>query len=258
MESTGARLKEIRLQKGLTLEEVHKETKIPLYILKAIEEDRFIGLSPVYIKGFLKIYCKLLKLDPKDYIAGYQEPQIIPTQFSGIREKSISFLKIASLKLNYFRRLNLKIKTLFLIIFILFFSIGLFNLGKFISSKRKIQTTKLEKTQEQKRQTLVKEQGLKKAASPKKETQNIIRLGLRAKEDCWVHLKVDGRVVFHTVLKKGKFETWQAKDKIELSLGNAGVIELELNSKTMPTLGRKGQAIKNILITKEGGLIVPR
>jgi hypothetical protein len=81
---------------------------------------------------------------------------------------------------------------------------------------------------------------------------------MRAKEDCWVHLKIDGRVVFHGILKKGKFESWQAKEKIEFSLGNAWAVELELNSKPIPVLGRRGQALKNIVITREEGLIVPR
>jgi len=74
MESTGSRLKKLRQEKGLSLEEVHKKTKIRLNILKAIEEDNIIGLSPVYIKGFLKIYCKFLGTEPKEYIPGYQEP----------------------------------------------------------------------------------------------------------------------------------------------------------------------------------------
>ena len=58
MESPGARLKKIRLEKGISLEEVHKKTRIHLDLLKAIEEDSLINLSPVYTKGFLKIYCQ--------------------------------------------------------------------------------------------------------------------------------------------------------------------------------------------------------
>ena len=38
-DSAGEKIKSARLQKGLSLEEVHKKTKIHLNILKAIEED---------------------------------------------------------------------------------------------------------------------------------------------------------------------------------------------------------------------------
>ena len=54
METIGAKLKKIRLEKGLTLEEAHKQTKIHLNILKAIEDESLVNFNPVYIKGFLK------------------------------------------------------------------------------------------------------------------------------------------------------------------------------------------------------------
>src|SRR3989338_7892361 len=77
MESAGAKLKSARLQKGLSLEEAHKKTKIHLNILKAIEEDSLINFSPVYIKGFLKIYCKFLGVDPRDCMPDYKEQKKI-------------------------------------------------------------------------------------------------------------------------------------------------------------------------------------
>jgi len=281
MESIGARLKKLRLEKGLSLEEAHKKTKIHLNILKAIEDDSLIGLSPIYVKGFLKIYCKFLGVDPKDCIAGYEEPKStaeIIKELSSAREKPVSFLKSASVKLSSFRGINKK--NIFIILFILFFLISLFNLGKLISSKRslkprkaklssiiaekagkeKFEAAKLEKTQKIKTTTIPKdkEQSPGAVAPKSKETPAGIRLDIRAKENCWVHLKVDGEVIFHAILKKGKTESWQAKDKIELSLGNAGVIDLELNGKPIPPLGRRGQALKNILITKDEGLKVLR
>jgi hypothetical protein len=94
--------------------------------------------------------------------------------------------------------------------------------------------------------------------APKRETIAGIRLVIQAKENCWVRLTADGRVIFQNILRKGRSETWQAKDKIELSLGNAGVVVLEVNGKVMPSLGRKGQTIKNIVITAKEGLKVLR
>jgi hypothetical protein len=77
-------------------------------------------------------------------------------------------------------------------------------------------------------------------------------LGIRARENCWVSLKADGKVVFQRVLEKGRYESWEAKDKMELSLGNAGAVELEVNGQLFTNLGRRGQARKNIVITKDG------
>jgi hypothetical protein len=95
------------------------------------------------------------------------------------------------------------------------------------------------------------------AKSPQGQpAMSIQRLTIRAKENCWIQVKIDGRVVFQNILIKGRSETWQAKNRIELSLGNAGVVDLEANGKFISNLGKRGQPLKNILISKEGLSIV--
>lgn len=306
MESVGARLKKIRLEKGLSLEEVHKKTKIHLSILKAIEEDSLIKLSPIYIKGFLKIYCKFLGVDPKEYMADYKEPQSTLTYTSGTLEKPASLLETMAVRLDSFKDnlrikinhnakiLGVRIKTVFVSLLIFIFLIGLFNLGRVISSKRRsliskkgkitaglpVKTEKkarIDKTQKiitptinpKAKHSVSNEANLQDNPSasrigtetkatlgkgiPQGDAALGIRLGIYARENCYIHyLKTDGKVVFQGILKKGSSESWQAKNKIEFSLGNAGVVDLEVNGKHIMPLGRKGQAIKNIEIDKEG------
>jgi len=247
MESVGTKLKNLRLQKGLSLEEVHKKTKIHLNILKAIEEDSLINFSPVYIKGFLKIYCKFLGVDPRDCIPDYKEPKAKISYVSDFQEKPVSSFKIPSFKLLPLKAIHIKI--IVTIILILIFIIGLFNLGKFISFKasrvsRRAELSAVISSKTDNRVPVTKLQN-----SP---VVKIITLDIHAKENCFIQVKADSRVIFQNILKKGRSESWQAKDKIELSLGNAGVVELEVNGKRISGLGRRGQAIKNILITKEG------
>ncbi len=247
MESVGTKLKNLRLQKGLSLEEVHKKTKIHLNILKAIEEDSLINFSPVYIKGFLKIYCKFLGVDPRDCIPDYKEPKAKISYVSDFQEKPASSFKIPSFKLLPLKAIHIKI--IVTIILILIFIIGLFNLGKFISFK----ASRLSKRAEL--PAVISSKTDNRVPKPKLQNSpavKIITLDIHAKENCFIQVKSDGRVMFQNILKKGRSESWQAKDKIELSLGNAGVVELEVNGKRIPGLDRRGQALKNILITKEG------
>jgi len=77
-------------------------------------------------------------------------------------------------------------------------------------------------------------------------------LGIFARGKSWISAKVDGKVVFHGVLARGRSETWQAKEKIELSLGDAGAVELQVNDQRFANLGRHGQSLKNVVINKEG------
>ena len=141
----------------------------------------------------------------------------------------------------------------------------LYRLGKFISSKHLFasrkkavtaaaQTAKAEKkaTKTQQAAAATTKQAEGRTESIPRSSTSGIRLTILAKENCWISLKVDGRVVFQSVLTKGRSNNWQGKERMELSLGNAGAVDLEVNGKLISNLGKKGQALKNILITKEG------
>jgi len=244
VESQGARLKKLRLEKGLTLEEVHKRTKIHLNILKSIEEDNFVNLNPIYIKGFIKIYCRFLGADPRSFIPDFREIRTVAELKPKKEEKQI--------KLKPFK-LNINFKPILAIAGVIVLALILINLGKAAFSK-----IKQVKVRKEKAVVLLVEKPAKKAESPKAQKSSplpvpaLIRLGIHAKENCYITLKADGKVLFQGVLKKSRSESWQAKDKFELSLGDAGAVELEINGKVISGLGKKGRAIKNIVITKEG------
>ncbi len=276
METAGSKLKKIRQEQGLSLEEAHKKTKIHLNILKAIEGDSLTDLSPVYLKGFLKIYCKFLGVDPKDYVPDYRETQskladaVGNKKFYDKPKESSSFFETASLKLNSVRETAEKFKkTIVFVSIAIIILLGMFKLGKSIAYKFRqkpghaFQGTRpsanVPKTQESvslARHTAAgvtqASSGIEASSAKKKEIPPAIRLGIKARENCWVSVKTDSRLVFQSVLEKGRSKFWNAKEKIELSLGNAGVVELEVNGQIFSNLGRRGQSRKNILITKEG------
>ena len=269
MESAGERLKKIRLEKGLSLEEAQKKTKIHLNILKAIEGDTITNLNPIYLKGFLKIYCKFLGFDPKDYVADYKEDRREASNIplgkkEGKIEKKSGVLRETAIKLGAFKP-SKKIKTAAVIILgIAFFSIALFNLGKFTSVKRsrnnlmKERLAAMSATVERK-----KEKARTKTLSPAPKQQAVqhlsqkaqpteITLVMSAREKCYAVVKVDGRVAFQRTLERGRSENWRAKEKIELSLGNAGAVELIVNGTRFHNIGKRNEPRKNIVITKEG------
>lgn len=251
MESRGAKLKKIRLEKGLSLEEVHKKTKIHLNILKAIEEDNVMNLNPIYVKGFIKIYCKLLGENPADFIKDFKETRTRIELKREAGEKTFSdgsFLNLRNLKFP----VNLRVVvSAIVVIAVIYVSLGVI---KHIKSKPRDALSKKQPVMMQTAMPLPKAQ--KKSDSSKEHRQSgqgtPIRVGIRARENCFIQLKIDERLVFQGVLKKGRFESWQAKEKINLSLGNAVAVDLEVNGKLISNLGRKGQALKNIVITQEG------
>lgn len=275
-EPQGARLKQIRLQKGISLEEAHKKTKIHLTILKAIEEDNLVHVNPVYMRGFLKIYCNFLGADLREFIPDYKEPQgqmqLRSWEPEALPSARASFFKAVSQTLRSLGP-RLKIKKALGIVAVIIVVVGLFNFGKFLASRRSRTTASvpaIAPVAVEKKATkpaAAKQEKATAVSAPAQETKTKraeepahaaavapagIRLIIRAKEDCYLKLSTDGHTVFQSTLKKGRFETWQAKEKIELSLGNAGAVALEVNGRTISSIGRRGQAVKNILITKDG------
>jgi len=69
---TGADLRTIRKEIGISLEKIAEETNIRITMLRAIEEDDFDNFPPmVYLKGFLKSYARYLQVDEATIINGY-------------------------------------------------------------------------------------------------------------------------------------------------------------------------------------------
>lgn len=255
-EISGAKIKKIRLEKGISLEEVHKKTKIHISILKAIEGDGLTNLSAVYLKGFLKVYCAFLGVSPEECSSEEKAEKPKKHSFEAQAKKEgesqgrqyPSFSQSISLKLGSLG-IGEKLRKFLPLIVVAIMAAALFGLLKMAGFGKKkaegpsaaaVASYSPPAAQEQKKEPL------------KKEAVSGIRLGLRATDNSWVYLKSDGKVVFKGILKKGSFETWSAEKKMVLSLGNAGAVELEVNGEKFDKLGRKGQAVKNILITEEG------
>ncbi|MDP3042772.1 MAG: helix-turn-helix domain-containing protein [Candidatus Omnitrophota bacterium] len=253
IETAGTRLKKIRQEKGLSLEDIHKKTKIHPNVLRVIEGDSISNLSPIYLKGFIKIYCGYLGLDAKNFIGTSAQPQkpalnaIVGKPIGTRVEDKFSFIKDAAAKLSAIKpSVNLKKIIIFAVIAVIFIFLGI-NLIKFIFSRPK---SRLEKVK-----ISMPVSAPKAVVTPTKINKDLtpeFTLGIFARGKSWISVKVDGKVVFHGVLGRGRSETWKAKEKVELSLGDAGAVELQVNDQRFANLGRHGQSLKNIVINKEG------
>ena len=73
MKTAGDLLKEKRLLKELSLDDVSKKTKIKLEYLQAIENSDFASLpSATFAKGFLRNYASFLYLNPDTIVAMFR------------------------------------------------------------------------------------------------------------------------------------------------------------------------------------------
>lgn len=66
----GEWLRSTRLRRGFSLAEIERDTRINRLYIEALEEEHFEVLpAPVYTRGFLRSYARILGLDPAEAVA---------------------------------------------------------------------------------------------------------------------------------------------------------------------------------------------
>ena len=70
----GKELKKARKEKGLTIDELQKRTKIRKKYLIALEKSNFSEIKgEVYVKSFIKGYAKAIGINPDPFIYEYEQ-----------------------------------------------------------------------------------------------------------------------------------------------------------------------------------------
>lgn len=60
-------------------------------------------------------------------------------------------------------------------------------------------------------------------------------------EDTWLRLQIDHGPSRQLFFRPGDSRTWEAKEQLELRIGNAGGVELSYNGEALPPLGASGE-----------------
>lgn len=102
MLKAGIRLKEVRLEKELSLEDVSENTKIKTIFLEYIEKGEYDKLPSVsYAQGFVRNYAKFLNLSEKEILAIFRREfdedkvyRVLPKGFESKDEFPIKGFKI--------------------------------------------------------------------------------------------------------------------------------------------------------------------
>lgn len=263
----GDLLRETREQKKLSLEDVEQGTNIRKLYIKSIEDGDYNKLpGEVFLKGFIKTYGKFLGLNSLELIEQYkkeknasasekeveptnqvQEQPVSPAQPPKITEKTAEPTKEKNIpKIDSFAsnqaylqptKSNSK-KNIFLVIIILIVIIGgaVFFLSSQDTSDTKapVHTTQQESTQQP------EQQAQQPAPAP---VVNGAEVTAVFNEDCWTEVKVDGNVVLSETVKKGSNLNWKGNNQIDITVGNAGAIDITFNNQPVGKLGDIGAVV---------------
>ena len=70
----GAQMAVLRMEKGLSIEHIADNLNLRVQMIQLLEADDYAKLpEPVFIKGYLRAYAKLLNVDPGLYIEAFEK-----------------------------------------------------------------------------------------------------------------------------------------------------------------------------------------
>lgn len=269
----GESLRSRRQQLGITLADVESATKIRSDYIAALESEKFTELpGEVYTLGFLKIYARMLYLDPEaiatQYRSLYQKPEDgdVPQGKAPVNANRASSLTAGisasganrgpdqphwrqlSVIAVHFQRVwqalrDLAISNKKLVLGSLAVIVCLL-LAAFLIKSARSRTA----------------QTLPIAAKPKTEQvapspppqQNGVMVTVYAREQCWAQVEVDGSSSYTGIMQPGDTKVFQGKESIRMDLGNAGGVILYYNGAELPPLGREWVPVTEEF-TKESG-----
>ncbi|MFZ7102571.1 MAG: helix-turn-helix domain-containing protein [Peptococcaceae bacterium] len=237
--------KDKRREKDLSILDVEQGTKIRGKYIEAIEEENFDVLpGKVYVKGFIKSYAKYLNIENNEEIKRFLESDQVK-EFH--KEELISPPPI---EVN--KGLSKKYVTIILAVFAIALLFGVQSIYlKYIQKqppKNPEQTPNSIDIPNEQPDLPEEVPDTPPESDVASEPENItlslkiIDVG-QQEEACWIQIYTDSVLNFEGTLYEGEIKNIEAQDKVKITLGNAGVVELKLGTQELGIPGKIGEVI---------------
>ncbi len=278
MDRLGEYLKRERKLRGISLREVSDFTKVPVNLLRAIEDDDYDSLPhPTYVRGFIRAYCKCLGLDENDAILQYEEI-LRAREESGVKAEEtktpLPQHRSTEWTVAERRRIALVVSLFVIGVMIVLFSFifmnrydtqdggpsgdvkegesivetvdeGVTGMATFQppleSEKLSEETVEEEPTSPE--TMAVAGEGDEVGDKPQEEPQKGHILVINAIERTWIKASIDDKEPFEVLLKEGEKVSWEAEKGFLLLIGNAGGVNLVLDGREMGVPGESGEVL---------------
>jgi cytoskeletal protein RodZ len=247
----GIWLRREREARDVSLSEIADVTKISKSHLEALEQERFDLLpAPVFAKGFLREYAKYVGLDPDAVVNSYlsavseAEPESAVSERASPSRKSFEWTSGILLAVA---------------LILLLAAVGFLGFWAERSQAPAPATVPGESSVPAPAAAVVSEPPVPApAASVPDEPEPVptapLMVTIDFTEDCWVEAAVDGRRRLSELHIQGESLLIAAQSRVELTLGNPGGVEVEVNGKAYPLREYvRGSVARDIVIAIEEG-----
>jgi cytoskeleton protein RodZ len=237
MPGIGQQLTAAREARGMTADDVAKRLRIRAMFVTALEREDWPAVGePVYARGFLKNYAKLVGLDAEAAAAAldsaYFELAARPDVPLPVRDDFAAMQRpVQQGGANWFVVATGVVAALMLIAVVWNF-FGMSRGGSAPDIAAPVSPAPASAAP-----SVL--QGASSAAAP--EQTSGVDLRLEATQACWLSVTVDGKRVVYDTLPKGAVREFHAAREINLRAGNAGGIVATIDGKPLGTLGQVGQ-----------------
>lgn len=267
IEEVGHKIKQARLDRGITIDEVQKSTKIRKKYLEAIEAGDFEVISQeVFLKGFLRVYANYVGLDGQKILNEYNQltnlRQEVKKDEMEIEETESTAEKVLCFISNHLMKI-VAVAVILIIVFLggtILYKKGIIGSltqteqSNMVSSEKKeAALTKKKETEEKKDNT--SQESVSTGIETDKNKQEIevkdrdneaskTNITIKVLETSWIKVVVDGKIVLEEMLSSGTERSWQADRNIELLAANAAGVKVILNGEEFGPFGSQGEVIE--------------
>lgn len=273
----GAYLRQVRQERGISLEDVANQTFIRAVILQALEEGRDENLpEPVFIQGFIRRYADALGIDgqalAKEFmvtpVSVFPTPTMegTPSTNGVVEPETRENIKV----LDKAEDLSSRRSPSWPLIGALGTAVVMVGLLVWGLSNSPVNSPVVEEPQDESAQSQEEapseatseptgaaspetadaesSQDEEVADSQQPEAPVVAEISLT--DRAWISVSVDGNKVFEGILEGGTEETWIAQNSIILTSGNAGGVELAVNGNRATPMGEPG-TVQTVTLTPD-------
>jgi len=250
----GTRLKQARERRELSLADISARTRIPVHALDAIEHNDFNRLpGGVFRKAFIKAFAVEVGADGKALASEYRETYEID-------RAALAMAAAATAKKDEYRARWFIAAAASASVVV---AAGLVAVSVALVRQRGERGPSVENTIEsvptKTRGPALPAGGTSAAAGAEAPRTAAgatarpaapLRLEIRVERRCWVSASADGKRVLYRVLAPGESSQIDARDAIDLRVGDAGAVTFLINGAPGRALGASGEVV-SVHITPE-------
>lgn len=244
-------LRRQREMREISLRDIADRTKISLRYLEAMEADRFDLLpAPIFAKGFLREYARYVGLSPDEVVNHYLsvQQQGAP-QEEGSKEGIKKDATLAGQRPHRPKPVRNWTYGLFLALAVLVLIGIVAALAWYAQSRRQDPAADVPPPPIAAPPAPAPAPVAAPLPTPEKPKAPL-EVTLDFTAECWVEVTADGKSLLAQVMAQGESHSVEAQQAVQITLGDTGAAEIQVNGLPYPLNGRKGE-VREIVVDLE-------